>query len=583
MKIAMLYDDDAYVELPDRSQAASSSRGLWGRHVAGKEFLDAYLTYGNWSELVALVRNSPSRQSIIDYCRRHPSSAERPRRLQIVPERDFLETFREAPPATVLYTPQPPDERYVWARQFCGGHRFAICGLTHTLCSARANRWLISLVTAPFEEYDALICTSQSVIDMLRSLFGCYTDYLRDRFGGHPRLKPRLELVPLGVNTDKFTPPTPAERARHRATIHAAEDEVVVLFVGRLSVHGKAHPFPIFAGLQQAARQTGQKIHLVLSGWATGKPLMQTFIDGARTFAPDVRLTIVDGTKPRMRYGVWRAADIFTSLSDNIQETFGLVIVEAMAAGLPVVASDWNGYRDLVVDGKTGFLVPTAMLPGATADLTARLLMGAVDYDRFIGQCNQATVVDNRSAGEAFTRLVADPALRRQMGAAGRRHAQERFSWSKVVRAYEDIWSSQDEQLRSRRAIEPSLRESPHVPAIYPPPELSFVGYPSCWLPDETPLVATHEAVDRLKSLMSLPLTNYAGGQRIVDVAILTEVIAAAQQVSNLGELRHLLQKESRDISPQMATATIAWMLKYDLLERDRPWECVVASSAPAT
>jgi hypothetical protein len=179
-------------------------------------------------------------------------------------------------------------------------------------------------------------------------------------------------------------------------------------------------------------------------------------------------------------------------------------------------------------------------------------------------------VVDNRSAGEAFTRLVADPALRRQMGAAGRQRARERFSWSKVVRAYEDIWSSQDEQLRSGLAIAPSPRETPHVPAIYPPPELSFAGYPSCWLPDETPLAATQDGVDRLKSLMTLPLTNYAGGQRIVDTAILTEVIAAAQQACSLGELRHLLQNQSRGTSPQTATATIAWMLKYNLLERDR-------------
>ena len=64
------------------------------------------------------------------------------------------------------------------------------------------------------------------------------------------------------------------------------------------------------------------------------------------------------------RFQVWHAADLVVSLVDNIQETFGLVIVEAMASGLPVVATDWNGYRDLVVDGETGFLVPTTMCGG---------------------------------------------------------------------------------------------------------------------------------------------------------------------------------------------------------------------------
>ena len=54
------------------------------------------------------------------------------------------------------------------------------------------------------------------------------------------------------------------------------------------------------------------------------------------------------------------------------------MIPEAMAGGLPVVASDWDGYRDMVVDGETGFLVPTSMVRDATADATSRLLVEAV-------------------------------------------------------------------------------------------------------------------------------------------------------------------------------------------------------------
>ena len=134
-----------------------------------------------------------------------------------------------------------------------------------------------------------------------------------------------------------------------------------------------------------------------------------------------MRLTIVDGTDPETRYGVWRAADIFTSLSDNIQETFGLVIIEAMSCGLPVVASDWNGYRDLVVDGETGFLVPTTMFKGATVDSTVRFLLGVISYDRFLGECNQTTSIDNVAAAQAFTRLISDRSLRERMSAAARK------------------------------------------------------------------------------------------------------------------------------------------------------------------
>src|SRR5262249_30993325 len=161
-----------------------------------------------------------------------------------------------------------------------------------------------------------------------RSFTDAYADYLRDRHGGTPQVRLRLECIPLGVDTDKFRPPTAKERAAQRHALKIADDEVVVLFVGRLSHHGKAHPFPMFHAVAQAARASGRKTHLLLSGWASNQAILDAFRDGANAFAGNVRTTCVDGTLPQVRFAVWQAADIFTSLSDNIQETFGLVIVE---------------------------------------------------------------------------------------------------------------------------------------------------------------------------------------------------------------------------------------------------------------
>ena len=84
------------------------------------------------------------------------------------------------------------------------------------------------------------------------------------------------------------------------------------------------------------------------------------------------------------------------------REGFGVACLEAMAHGRPVVASAVGGLRDLVVDGETGLLVP-ARDPGALRD--------------------------------ALDTLLADPTLRRRLGSAGRRRAQELFSWSAVTDA----------------------------------------------------------------------------------------------------------------------------------------------------
>ena len=92
-------------------------------------------------------------------------------------------------------------------------------------------------------------------------------------------------------------------------------------------------------------------------------------------------------------------------------DTRGLRLIQAMACALPVVASDWNGYRDLVINGETGFLVPTVMVTGATADSTARLVLETQSYDHFLAETSQAVAVDCAAAARAFASDTARIAL----------------------------------------------------------------------------------------------------------------------------------------------------------------------------
>jgi glycosyltransferase involved in cell wall biosynthesis len=618
-KIALLYDDDGYKEVLGQplKDASGTRTGLIGRQVAGKEFLDAYLSHGSWTELVALVRNQASAQSILRLCESHPSSQTRRRGLRVIEERRFHQAFFPTPPANLLYNPCPPDLRYAWARQHKGPGSFALSGVTHTLCSQRALEWLGDLVTAPFESYDSLICTSQAVVDMVRAVTTSYADYLRDRHGGNPRARIRLEKIPLGVNTELFRPPTTQERAAQRRAFRIEADEVAVLFVGRLSHHGKAHPFPMYHGLAQAARRAGRKVHLILSGWAPNQAVQKAFEDGARTFAAGIRVSFLDGTDPAQRYAVWQAADLFTSLSDNIQETFGLVIVEAMASGLPVVASDWNGYRDLVINGETGLLVPTTMIKDATADVTSRLQLEEINYDHFLAETSQCIAVDCAAAAEAYTRLLGDASLRRQLGLAGRLRAEQLFAWPHIIRAYETLWQDQERErlavvalahsvAQAGRSVfregeapaeppscavtppmaqtvgrikeefwnsadeparqEPRPPESPHLAlgTRYPPPEQAFAGYPSRWLSDTDHVQKVLEANERLDGLLAMPLVTHVADSRCADASILRSLLAAAAFPSPLRQLQDMLMQAG--VAESAARATLAWMLKYDLL-----------------
>jgi hypothetical protein len=74
--IGIFYDDDAYVEPTSVRSALGGDRaaGLVGRQVAGRSFLDAYLTHGTWTDLAVLVRHQGAARTLERFCREHPSS-----------------------------------------------------------------------------------------------------------------------------------------------------------------------------------------------------------------------------------------------------------------------------------------------------------------------------------------------------------------------------------------------------------------------------------------------------------------------------------------------------------------------------
>jgi glycosyltransferase involved in cell wall biosynthesis len=76
--------------------------------------------------------------------------------------------------------------------------------------------------------------------------------------------------------------------------------------------------------------------------------------------------------------------DIFCSLSDNIQESFGLTVIEAMAAGLPAVVSNWNGYREAISHGTNGVLVDSYLPQSSLSDAAYRHMTGLDNYDIYI-------------------------------------------------------------------------------------------------------------------------------------------------------------------------------------------------------
>ena len=98
----------------------------------------------------------------------------------------------------------------------------------------------------------------------------------------------------------------------------------------------------MFKALQAAAAAAGANLTFIMAGWFPEPGHQEHYETAAHARAPDVDIRFADGNDKVMLADLWAGADIFLSLVDNIQETFGLTPLEAMAAGLPVVARQFH-------------------------------------------------------------------------------------------------------------------------------------------------------------------------------------------------------------------------------------------------
>ncbi|BBK38656.1 hypothetical protein STAQ_37340 [Allostella sp. ATCC 35155] len=376
--------------------------------------------------------------------------------------------------AGLLHLPNPSLAQAAWERHRRGAHAWSLTGVAHAVASLAAFEALAALVTAPVMPWDALVCPSQAVRATVAAVMAGERDYLAWRLGAAAAPpEPLLPVIPLGVDAAAMAA-SADERTRWRAELGLAEEDVVLLFVGRLSAARKANPLPMWLAAEAAAQaRPGRRLVLVLAGWFAGEADRAQFTEGAAALCPSVPQRVVDGSDPVVRRGIWSAADIFVSLVDNVQETFGLTPLEAMAAGLPVVASDWDGYRETVREGVDGFLVPTAMPAGAGGEAFIHAHeAGRLNQGAFLGAVAATVAVDAAVAADRIGRLADDPDLRRRMGTAGRERAQA-YDWPGIVRRYLDLW---DELGARRRAAKP---EAPPPRGARPDPWVAFAHYPT--------------------------------------------------------------------------------------------------------
>ncbi len=200
------------------------------------------------------------------------------------------------------------------------------------------------------------------------------------------------DIIPNGIDIKRFSPDVPPiERFR--------DGKLNILFVGRLE-RRKGLKYLIKAYEQVKREIADSRLIIVGPGDRPRKKYEQW---AKRRGVDDVVFT---GYVPYAELpGYYQTADVFCSPATS-RESFGIILLEAMAVGKPIVASNIAGYASVVTHGEEGLLVPPK---------------------------------DSRSLAQALISLMKDARLRQQMGTRGRNKA-EKYSWEEIAQKVLDCY-----------------------------------------------------------------------------------------------------------------------------------------------
>ncbi len=523
-----------------------------GRHFAGHGFLSAFARHSSDNSPSGYVANAKLGGEFCSFIKKfRPESSPR-----------YIAAAKAGALRQIgcLFTPSPINAAQTWQRELHGPRSWSLCGVNHTLSSARAMDGLTGLLTAAVQPWDAIICTSKASRAVIETLFARQEEHLSRRLGAARFVRPQLPVIPLGVDCEVQAGRS-ERKGDARSSFGIEPGDFVVLFLGRLSFHAKANPAPMYLALERLAHR--HRVVLIECGWTAHDQIAQAFSEARAKLCPSVRSIVLDGRINDVRDTAWAAADVFCSLSDNIQETFGLTPIEAMAAGLPVVVTEWDGYKDTVRNGIDGFAVPTmAAPPGAGHHIATRHALEIDTYDSYIGQASTAVTVDIDATAAAFERLAADPDLRRRMGANGVARARECFDWKVIVKAYEEVWQELA-ALRKAGQSEPSPEAMRGFWPARPDPFDLFASFPSLpfsshYVVSQAAEIGEAEVLERL----SLKVALVNASPDISSAFLLTVWKLAGGQ----GTTVRSVIAAHQNASPALTVRALVWLAKFGLL-----------------
>lgn len=322
-----------------------------------------------------------------------------------------------------------------WRRVVTGNRRPSICTLLngHTLPKqplSYMNIWAASAC------HDLLVTSCEAEANVVRKGIEQARAYVSH---SSPEMRincdPDIAQVPPGVNVDEFGILDPGAC---RKVLDLPSRAIVILDVGGASSRNAADVEVLYCAFRSLLDEDPNIVLLLTNNDDAHDRDADEF---RRWLGLSNRVRLVPHAHGSAKSLLYSAADVVVSLGQDISTSVDHAVLEAMASGVPVVASDWGANREIVVHGQTGFLVPTFWNEPAASVLS--WIIPALDDSSATVYLARRTILDVSKLVLYLRTLINNEDLRKDFGAASQALVARQFSWEHIVKKYKSLWETQ--------------------------------------------------------------------------------------------------------------------------------------------
>lgn len=404
--------------------------GIYGVVHAEKELLNAIIKYSSWEKIIVWTEES------LDFCN----------------HKVIVKNIRTIVQDIKFYSINIIHHVGIGSSEFSGLHKYFDGIIVTSVYPALSYHQQISehLSDLIFNKPDDVsIYPSHCSRQVANNIKNKLSSILNIDLG-----KRKSKVIPIGVDLEIFSPLKEVEKECIFDEEGIETKYIICSILTRFSPSDKSDILPLIHSIAYNENIKKSELKFILFGgdnYYGAKQyisILNREIDRLKISNIVKVLTINDRKRV---VDLLRGSDIFLSPVDSVQETYGITPLEAMACEAVPVVSDWNGYKETVVDNVVGFKAPTTFYDNTDVWKLLDYSIQFRDQHLIIGQ---SVFVDTDFMVEKCLFLHENKDILTKMQQAARSHVEKHYSWENIIREYEAVWSD-----KKRDACKPECLE----------------------------------------------------------------------------------------------------------------------------